>query len=287
MKNRINRVVRWMGGGTVIAMAAVVASVPFNMGGCVQDIGAAIGGPTGALIQGAGQMAESQMIDERHEDKYGQTVAVAVTNTYGYYDDEKLNHYVNLVGLTVVSGSDRPDGNFVFGVVNSDEIGAFSGPGGYIMITRGALQQIENEAELAGVLAHEIGHVCLQHGLKAVKSSNFTQGLITAANSQNDAENQQAFNAVSSALVESVGQEFSKEDETEADTAAIKYLIATNYNPSAYVNFLRKLESGHKQMKTHPASAQRIAHVEQLIEKAGKTNQGQTLKARYAMNVTR
>ncbi len=270
---------------TLLGLAAVAATVPFNIGGCIQDVGAAVGGSTGQLIGGVGTMVESQTIDERNEDSYGQSVAVAVTNAYGYYDDEKVNKYVNLVGLTVVSGSDRPDGNFVFGVVNSEDIGAYSGPGGYIMITRGALRKMESEAELAGVLAHEIGHVCRQHGLEAVKKSNFTAGAVQALNSQNDPQYQSAFDGMANAIVDSVGQEFSKDDEREADEMAVKYLVASGYNPSSYVHFLQTLNDGHSQMKTHPSSAERIAHVEELIAQVGKTNQGAVLKARFTMNI--
>ena len=72
------------------------------------------------------------------EDGMGQSVAVSLTNTYPLTKDEKLNKYVSLVGLTIVNASDRPVGNWQFGVLESNEVNAFAGPNGYIFVTRGA-----------------------------------------------------------------------------------------------------------------------------------------------------
>src|SRR5687768_15321088 len=105
------------------------------------------------------------------EDGMGQAVAVSLTNSYPLTKNTALNKYVSLVGLTIVNASDRPVGNWQFGVLDSDDVNAFAGPNGYIFVTRGALDQMENEAQLAGVLAHEVTHVLHHHGLNGVKQS--------------------------------------------------------------------------------------------------------------------
>src|SRR6185436_10736392 len=105
------------------------------------------------------------------EDGMGQSVAVSLTNQYQLTRDTALNKYVSLVGLAIVNASDRPVGNWEFGVLETNDVNAFAGPNGYIFVTRGALSRMENEAQLAGVLAHEVTHVLHHHGLQAVKDS--------------------------------------------------------------------------------------------------------------------
>src|SRR5687767_1570108 len=118
------------------------------------------------------------------EDEMGRTVAIAATNRWPIYENPELNEYVTLVGLTLASASARPDGNWVFGVLNTPEIGAYSGPNGYILITRGSLNLMQDEAELAGILAHEIAH-CVNHdGLNAVRGAKLTAAAVSAGTAQ-------------------------------------------------------------------------------------------------------
>lgn len=287
MKNKFKK---WslLGGGTVLAMAGLLATIPFNIGGCVTDLGNAIGGQTGGVIGGLGTMVDAQTITPEQEVALGQTVAVAATNTFGFDDDVKLNQYVNLVGITVAAYSDRPDFDYVFGVLNSDQIEACSGPGGYVMITKGALKHLKNEAELAGVLAHEIAHISLQHGLKAVKSSGTMAGLIQAGSSAatDNAAYQQAFSGMADGVVDLIGQQFSQEDELEADQKAVLYMAQAGYNPKCYLEFLQRSAQMHQPVKTHPSSPERIAKVQEIISTLPSSQvAGQILAERYAANV--
>ena len=103
---------------------------------------------------------------------------------YKVYEDAPLTGYVNRVGGLVAAVSERPEtyGGYHFWVLDSDGINAFAAPGGFVFVTRGLLAQAPDEEAVAAVLAHEVGHVCLKHGLKAIKQSRLTSafGILAA-----------------------------------------------------------------------------------------------------------
>src|ERR1035437_8007236 len=157
----------------ILAMAIGGAVLAAGCNGKVDmsSIGDAIGGQGGHLIKGVGHSLNALSLSEKDEDALGQSVGVALTNQYGVTADARLQHYVMLVGLTVASASPNAGGNWVFGVLESSDVNAFSGPNGYVFVTRGAIAQMHDEAELAGVLAHEISHVCRHDGLKQIQAA--------------------------------------------------------------------------------------------------------------------
>src|SRR5687767_3543643 len=210
--------------GTLTAALLMLSLVPLNMGGCGDvgsAIGGAVGGTTGNLIKAGGTAAEAASLNEAHEPALGQSVAVAVTHRHPPTSDLALNKYVGLVGLTVASVTAQPDANWVFGVLESDEVNAFSGPSGYVMITRGALRQMRDESELAGVLAHEIAHVVRKHGLTGVKNAGYQKALGQAATADKDAAQ---FSAFADGLTDIAFKGYSREDEAQADETAVIYL---------------------------------------------------------------
>jgi predicted Zn-dependent protease len=108
----------------------------------------------------------------QEEIEIGFQLAVVLAKRYGYFNNPKVNAYINRVGQGIAKKvTQRPDIEYSFYILDTDEINAFGVPGGFIFITRGALTVISNEAELAGVLAHEIAHVELGHGLEAIANS--------------------------------------------------------------------------------------------------------------------
>src|SRR5690348_7491565 len=122
--------------GSITAAALVLSLVPFNMGGC-----AATNLDVASLVQGAGKGLRTLSLSEKDEPALGEAVALQATNRYPIYPDEKLNRYVTLVGRTVGAASAMPNLKYYFAILDTDQVNAFSGPHGFVFITRGALAQ--------------------------------------------------------------------------------------------------------------------------------------------------
>src|SRR6266700_8089654 len=125
---------------TLLTLALLALTIPFNIGGC-SDVTSAVGGAVGgrqgeALGRGTGQLIEAETINDSDQQAMGESVAMAVTSRYPIVRDNKLNQYVTLIGLTLANASNRPDANWLFAVVDTAEVNAFSGPDGYILLTR-------------------------------------------------------------------------------------------------------------------------------------------------------
>lgn len=244
-------------------------------------IGQAIEGGSNAL-----QSLQGLSVNATQEDAMGQSAAVSLTNKYRLSDDKALNAYVSKVGLAVVNASPRPVGNWLFGVLETDEVNAFAGPNGYIFVTRGALNRMDDEAELAGVLGHEITHVLHHHGLGAVNTGGLT-GLaragsqIASAYNRSWAQFAQLFDVGVDVVID---KGYAKTQELDADANAVDLMAGAGYDPNSYVKFLRKLEGGGGLFSTHPGGAERTARVQQRIDQIGARG-GATLRERFERNV--
>jgi predicted Zn-dependent protease len=237
------------------------------------------------IAQGLGSAVQSQSLSEKDERDIGQTVTIKATNTYGLYEDPKLTQYVTLVCWTVASASPRPDRHYTIGILKPDNIvNAFSAPGGWVMLTHGLLLQIHSEAELAGVLAHEVSHVSNQDGLKAVKQAGLLNGLSAAASS---AANHRALaSATGAAFSEVVEKGYDKKQEFDADEGAVVVMTAAGYDPHEYLNLLMRLETEQQSgaggiMSTHPGMPERVARVRKQIDDMGAKATGAKLVSRW------
>jgi len=295
---KTHRTVRWCATGTLVAMAALVATVPLNMGGC----GGGGGGPSldfsgvtkglnvggvdvGQAGKGLQQMGGALALSPHDENAVGQEVSLALTNKYGVVNDEKLTRYVILVGSTVAYKSPMSR-HWVFGVLNTDEVNAFSSPGKYVFVTRGAIQQMQDESELACVLAHEIGHVNRHHGLDIIKQANFAQGFNTAAQSYSRVSQ---YAPVADGFVKFLTENaWSAPQEFEADAFGVKYAIAAGYDPDGLLNFLQRVrqkqKAGLKLMSTHPNIDDRIRRITDQISASGAGGRGAVMKERFEQN---
>ena len=122
-------------------------------------------------IQQAKQKYDDLNVSEEEEQKIGQDVSAKIRQRFGVVQSVPVHKYVTLVGMTLARQSERPNLPWTFVVLDTDGVNAFASPGGIVHITRGALGLIKSEAELAGVLAHEIGHVAHKHTVNAIKKN--------------------------------------------------------------------------------------------------------------------
>jgi predicted Zn-dependent protease len=231
---------------------------------------------------------QAATVDPRVEPQLGQTVAVQATNTYHLYPDDRLEKYVTLVGLTVASVSRRPDYHYVFGILNTQEINAFSGPGGYVMITYGLVSRCQNEAELAGVLGHEITHVCNQDGLAAYKQAQMEShaAAIVASAAAGQGNLQNFASAAGDVAGKVITGKYDQSQEFAADKGSVHLVTAAGYDPHAYLQLLQRLETlselqGGGVMSTHPGLSDRVRIVTQEIASLGDSAHGAILQKRF------
>ncbi|HET7175271.1 MAG TPA: M48 family metalloprotease [Gammaproteobacteria bacterium] len=206
------------------------------------------------------------------EEAIGNAAAATLLGATKPIKDKAVQDYVNKVGLWVALQSDRPDLPWRFAVVDSDDIDAFAAPGGYVFITRGLLQHMHSEAELAGVLGHEITHVVLKHHLNALRRAakldiaGQAAQVGLASKGYNSTLDQQAFEKVSNATRNLYSTGLDKGDELDADRAGVVLAARAGYDPYGLLAVLQTLEgvdpkSGRVQLllATHPSPEDRIA----------------------------
>jgi predicted Zn-dependent protease len=254
-----------------------------------------------AIIQSSeaiGKAAED--ITPEQEYYIGRAVAANILSTYRLWDkNPQLTAYLNNICNAIVINSPRPDiyNGYHVMILDSDEINAFATSGGHIFITRGLIAAAKSEDALAGVVAHEIAHIQLQHSVKSIKTSRITQALLITGTSAAGAAAGYDVNELTDVFNESVGEiittmvnnGYSQTQEFDADNTALGLLAATGYNPSGLLEMLRELtniQQGNSGgfNKTHPAPAQRIANAEKSLSKHRVTDTSPHRQARYAQN---
>ena len=206
---------------------------------------------------------------------FGREMAAIILADYQLLEREQLNRYVNLVGNAVLQHGSRQEIPFHFAVIDSPIINAYAAPGGYIFITRAALDLMRSEAELAGVLAHEIAHVTERHIVKALKikaeddsaTATFGKVLGSSSSSANVIFDQ----AVNKAIEILFSAGLQQEDEFNADEIGIILTSVSGYDPIAYYRYLERIrpyvEKNNGQLnKTHPPLTIRLEKLEDIIE---------------------
>jgi predicted Zn-dependent protease len=211
-------------------------------------------------------------ISKESEVEMGRDADRQVIAQYGIYQDKSLQIYVDKIGQKLVSQlSDKEFKKYFFKVVDSSEINAFALPGGYIYVTRGILSLLNSEAELAGVLGHEIGHVIFHHGAKAIVRSIGAQ-ILAIGGAIASPKNAGQWIAMSTQLFSTINLGYGREAELESDTQGIVNIYEAGYNPEDISKFLKALRwkeimSGqgyHSFQATHPDTKERIIKAESL-----------------------
>jgi predicted Zn-dependent protease len=192
----------------------------------------------------------------------------------------KLHTFVNLVGRNLAAQSPRPTLRWTFGVLQDPQaFDAVSAPGGYVFVTRRLLQGVENEAQLAGVLAHEIAHITAKHALTRYGQVKVNQcqknvwgkgiGTLLDLNA-----NLQVLTKLTDEVVDSIVENgFGKEDEFAADELAVRLMASAGYDPHEFIRFLGKIPDSGSTFSNHPRKVDRVKRLVALLESAKKPSE--------------
>jgi len=185
-------------------------------------------------------------VNEKQEADIGREYAAVLVGAAPLLANADVQRYVNRVGRWVALHTERPDLNWQFGVLDSDNINAFSTPGGYVLITKGLLARLRNEAELAGVLAHETAHVVKKHHLTAMRKG---KGMEAGANvvsmylEQQGQRSAAAKEKLVGGMKEIMLRGLDKDDEFEADRMGVVIAARAGYDPYGVPSVLQMLQS--------------------------------------------
>ena len=231
------------------------------------------------ILRLALQEASKTRLQLNPEEEYylGRAVTAQILTRYKPYDCPALNHYINMLGQSLALFSSRPElyNGYRFLVLDSDEINAFATPGGHILVTRGLIKLTTNEDELAAVLAHEVAHVALKHGVSSIEGLRLTDIVSQAAISAGLASKGQvadftaAFGDAIAALAKQIIiSGYSQAYEFQADEEACNILSKAHYDPQALARLISRLpgpgasDSGY--IKTHPERETRLAMLSKI-----------------------
>jgi beta-barrel assembly-enhancing protease len=273
-----------------VVAAAILSSIFIEARFSVPVAAEQIGGITKGIgiAKKANDVRELRMTDEE-EQQLGANVSDRIRLRFGVVQDASVHRYVSLVGTALAQGSTRANLPWTFIVLDTDGVNAFAAPGGYVHITRGALALIKSEAELAGVLGHEIVHITEKHTVRAIQKNQAVQMGASETLSGSAALMDRVVAAVYDNIVE---RGFGRAEENESDEHGILLANKTGYAPNGLNGFLITLKDRNKDAKekrglfaSHPAMQERLDRNTKLIA-AKKLTATATLEARYTKNVT-
>jgi predicted Zn-dependent protease len=250
------------------------------------------------IVNPVSGQAERSVMSEQMELTEGAKAHQDVLQEYGVVKDARLQAYVNNLGQRLAKQSHRGQLQWHFTVLDSPEVNAFALPGGYIYVTRGIMAYLQNEAELAGVIGHEIGHVTARHGAqRATRQQDAGLGVLAASvlGAVLESQGMSGAGRLASELSQTVASgyiaSYSRDQELQADTLGAEYLARTAYDPRNMVNVINSLKSQERfaadqaraegraapasgsWLSSHPSNDQRLQQISQ---------QATQLKGQYA-----
>jgi predicted Zn-dependent protease len=274
----------------------------------VVDAGAQAAGATGAIDQNTADAISNssraigtaaETITPEQEYYIGRAVAANILSSYRIYNgNPALTSYLNNICAAITLNSPRPDvyNGYHVAILDSNEINAFATSGGHIFVTRGLINAAKSEDALAGVVAHEIAHIQLQHSIKAIRTSRITQALMITGTSAAGAATGMNVNQLTDVFTESIGEivqtvvnnGYSQNQEFDADNTALSLLASAGYSPSGLIDMLSELRAVQSNSsggfnKTHPTPAQRIANAEKSIGRYRGVDTRSYRHARFAV----
>ncbi len=234
---------------------------------CLSNIQPSYGISWFDLLRQGVQVIQLSSISDRQEVALGKNIneQLIKSGQAKIYRNRQITNYVNQIGQRLVRTSERPDIPYTFQVVDDKNINAFATMGGYVYVNTGLMLAAENEAELASVIGHEIGHIVGRHAIKHMRQRAISQGILSVAGLDQSA-------AVQIGVDLAINRPKSREDELEADRLGLVNLKKASYAPYGMVSFMRKLlkqgSSGPKILSTHPSTSDRIQALESNINPA-------------------
>jgi predicted Zn-dependent protease len=228
-------------------------------------------------------------ISDADERRIGEQVSEKVRVEFGVFQDKAVTRYVTLVGMALAKASPRPDLKWEFIVLDTDGVNAFASPGGIVHITRGALGLIKSEAELAGVLAHEVAHITRKHTINAIRNNKTFELTADMAPGSNA-----LFEGLANAAYDNIVEKgFDRGDEEDADAVGIRLAHTVSYNPAGLGTFLSKLADRNKDQTSernalfasHPETSGRIDKLNRLIKSENLTSTAMA-QGRYSSVIT-
>ena len=214
------------------------------------------------LIMNGVQVYQLSNISDSQEGDLGKRINNQLINSgqIKLYKNNTVGSYVNTLGQKLAGASGRPNIPYTFQVVNDDAVNAFATMGGYVYVTTGLLKSADNEAELAGVVGHEIGHIAERHAVAHMRQAAITQGITGALGVNRD----RLVNIGTQLVLELPN---SRRDEYEADTDGFETMGRAGYEQSAMATFMQKLvrqNSPPEFLSTHPDASNRVVALQRL-----------------------
>ncbi|MEM8829621.1 MAG: M48 family metalloprotease [Cyanobacteria bacterium P01_G01_bin.19] len=215
------------------------------------------------MIRGI-QVVQLSTISDAQEFELGKSINQELidSNRANISNNTEISAYIDQIGQKLAKNSDRPDLPYTFQVVDDDSINAFATMGGFVYIHRGLILAADNEAELASVVGHEIGHIVGRHSIEQMRNRAISQGLLSAAGLDRN-------NAVQIGVELAVSRPNGRSDELEADRFGLENIVRAGYAPAGILGFMEKLlqqgGSPPSFLSTHPATSERIKILQELI----------------------
>jgi predicted Zn-dependent protease len=222
------------------------------------------------------------LVSEKQEKAMGLAYDPQVINEFGLYDDQKLQNFINEKGKLMGRISHRPQIDYQFRILDSPVVNAFAVPGGYVYFTRGIMAHFNNEAEFAGVLGHEIGHITARHSAQQQSDAILAQvGFMAAMIASKDFRR---YSDLAQTGLSLLFLKFSRNHESQSDKLGVEYSTKIGYNSHEMANFFQTISRIQEQsgngvptfLSTHPDPGQRYTKVHELSTKeqgkAGKTD---------------
>ena len=230
-------------------------------------------------------------ISERDERAIGEAVSAKLIERFGIYQDAAVTKYVSLVGTVLAQASSRPNLDWKFIVLDSEGVNAYAAPGGLVHITKGALGLTKSEAELAGVLAHELTHITAKHTVRAIQKAKMVDAGSDVAGSQGGLAGSVVNRLADASYNMLFENKFDRDDENEADKVGAALANKAGYAPKGLTEFLNHLAARNKGVAqpnglfaSHPQLQERLDRIDKAV-KDGKLTATASVQPRYASHI--